>query len=183
MKKFVILGTVVALVVAALALPALAQDRFSKNDQERYEKRLDRWEQRAEKRGYSEEELYGYLYGRFAHFYGFGDHRDQWNDNDRNHRNERDDAVAVSQSFEQEAQSGDVSQSFKVTNTGDNSNQCAGVQGTANTGNAQNQISVVQDSSVAGDFEFDEVSTDITVGGTNETTCDQQVNQAASASG
>ena len=181
MKKFVILGTVVTLVVAALALPALALDRFSKNDQERYEKRLDRWEQRAEKRGYSEEELYGYLYGRFAHFYGFGNHRDQWDDNDRDHRNDRDDAAAVSQSFEQEAQSGDVSQSFKVTNTGDNSNQCAGVQGTANTGNAQNQISVVQNGSEAEDFSFEDSGSSINVSPSNYTSCDQEVNQAATA--
>jgi hypothetical protein len=182
-KKFVMLGTVVALVVATLALPALAQDRFSKNDQERYEKRWDRWEQRAEKRGYSEEELYGYLYGRFAHFYGFGDHRDQWNDNDRDHRNDRDDAAAVSQSFEQEAQSGDVSQSFKVTNTGDNSNQCANIQGVAQTGNAQNQIDLLPVFSVADDYEFDEVGSSIDESPTNTATCDQQVNQAASASG
>jgi hypothetical protein len=52
-----------------------------------------------------------------------------------------------------------------------------------NTGNSQNQTSLVQDGSTAGDFEFDEVSTDITIGGTNETTCEQKVNQAASASG
>ena len=52
-----------------------------------------------------------------------------------------------------------------------------------NTGNAQNQIDLLQYGSGAGGFEFDEVSSDIAVGGTNETTCDQQVNQAASASG
>jgi len=89
----------------------------------------------------------------------------------------------VGQEAAQEAESGDVDQSFESSSTGDNSNQCLAPSFVTNTGNAQNQISVVQDSSVAGDFEFDEVSTDITVGGTNETTCDQQVNQAASASG
>jgi hypothetical protein len=44
--------------------------------------------------------------------------------------------------FDQEAESGDVDQSFDVSNTGDNSNQTAGIQGVANTGNAQNQIGV-----------------------------------------
>ena len=45
--------------------------------------------------------------------------------------------------FEQEAESGDVDQSFDVSQTGDNSNQTAGIQGVANTGNAQNQIGVI----------------------------------------
>jgi hypothetical protein len=45
---------------------------------------------------------------------------------------------------EQDSDSGDVSQSFNVSNTGDNSNQCAGVQGVANTGSAQNSGSVEQ---------------------------------------
>jgi hypothetical protein len=89
----------------------------------------------------------------------------------------------VGQEAAQDAQSGDVDQSFESSSTGDNSNQCLAPSFVTNTGNAQNQISVVQDSSTAGDFEFDEVSSDITVGGTNETTCDQEVNQAASASG
>ena len=55
--------------------------------------------------------------------------------------------------------------------------------GGSNTGNAQNGIDLVQDNSTAGDFEFEEVSSDITIGGTNETTCGQEVNQAASAGG
>ena len=89
----------------------------------------------------------------------------------------------LGQETEQEAESGDVDQSFESSSSGDNSNQCLAPSFVTNTGNAQNQINVVQDSSTAGDFEFDEVSSDITVGGTNETTCEQEVNQAASASG
>ncbi len=89
----------------------------------------------------------------------------------------------VGQEAAQEAESGDVDQSFESSSTGDNSNQCLAPSFVTNTGNAQNQISVVQDSSVAGDFEFEEVSSDITVGGIEETTCGQEVNQAASASG
>src|SRR5215207_3059662 len=42
------------------------------------------------------------------------------------------------QTSEQEAESGDVDQSFLVTGGGANSNQCVGAQGVANTGNAQN---------------------------------------------
>jgi hypothetical protein len=42
---------------------------------------------------------------------------------------------------EQEAESGDVDQTFDVSGTGDNSNQTVGIQGVANTGNAQNAFS------------------------------------------
>ena len=89
----------------------------------------------------------------------------------------------IGQEGEQETESGDVDQSFTVTSEGDNSNQCAGIQGVANTGNAQNQTGLIQYGSDADDFEFDEVGSTIEVSPTNTTTCDQQVNQAASASG
>jgi hypothetical protein len=89
----------------------------------------------------------------------------------------------IDQESEQDAESGEVDQSFEVSNTGDNSNQCANVQGVANTGNAQNQIDLVEFLSLGDDFEFDEVGSDVEVSPGNSTTCDQQVNQAASASG
>ncbi len=93
-------------------------------------------------------------------------------------------AVAqISQENEQESESGDVNQSFEISGGGDNSNQCVGVQGIANTGNSQNQTGVLQYGSDADEFEFDEVDTSIEVSPENSTTCDQQVNQAASASG
>src|ERR687898_3676405 len=65
-------------------------------------------------------------------------------DRNNNHR-------SVSPEVQQEADSGDVDQSFEVSGTGDNSNQTVGIQGTANTGNAQNTISVFD-----GDDVFDE---------------------------
>jgi uncharacterized membrane protein len=89
----------------------------------------------------------------------------------------------IGQESEQESESGDVDQSFEVSQTGDNSNQCAGIQGVANTGNAQNQLDLIQYGSEADDFEFDEVGSTITVSPENSTECDQQVNQAATASG
>jgi hypothetical protein len=52
---------------------------------------------------------------------------------------------SVSHDVEQEADSGDVDQSFEVSGTGDNSNQTASIQGVANTGNAQNFIGVSDD--------------------------------------
>src|SRR5215207_1543263 len=58
----------------------------------------------------------------------------------------------INQYVEQEAESGDIEQSFDVSQTGDNSNQTVSTQGVANTGNAQNVIDVVD----AGDFgDFD----------------------------
>ena len=89
----------------------------------------------------------------------------------------------IGQEAEQETESGEVDQSFEVSGSGDNSNQCAGISGVANTGNAQNQIDLIQYGSEADDFEFDEVGSNVDVSPTNTTTCDQQVNQAASASG
>jgi hypothetical protein len=89
----------------------------------------------------------------------------------------------LDQATEQEGESGELDQSFTVTGEGDNSTQCAGIQGVGNTGNAQNVIDVIQYGSTADDFEFEEVGSTIDVSPTNTTTCDQQVNQAASASG
>jgi hypothetical protein len=89
----------------------------------------------------------------------------------------------IGQESEQETESGEVDQSFEVAGSGDNSNQCANIQGVANTGNAQNQIDLIQYGSEADDFEFDEVGSSLDVSPENSTTCDQQVNQAASASG
>ena len=209
MRKFMILASVVAIVVAALALPALAQDRSpfgSDQDNQRFDQRFDRLQDIAEERDYTKEEASEFYLDRFAHFYGFdsfdnddrwnddrnndNDDRDWWNDNRRdddrnnNDRNDNDDEVvpAVSQSFDQQAESGDVSQSFNVSNSGDNSNQCANVQGVANTGNAQNQIGVLQYGSEADDFSFEDSGSTINVSPNSATRCDQQVNQAATAS-
>jgi maltose-binding protein MalE len=91
----------------------------------------------------------------------------------------------VSQSTEQEAQSGDATQNFNVTGGGDNSNACQGVQGITNTGNATNNTSVLQyanDGRHGAEFEQDN-SGDLTISPSSTTTCTQQVNQAASASG
>ena len=93
----------------------------------------------------------------------------------------------IGQESEQETESGDVDQSFEVSNTGDNSNQCANIQGVANTGNAQSQLPILQYASTADEFEFEEVGSTITVNPNEDVddvyTCNTQVNQAASASG
>jgi hypothetical protein len=199
MRKFMLMGALVAVVVAALALPALAQtaDGDFKGDLR------------------SDQEFLADYFNALENFYGLDgldnqwwengryddDNRDNpwWGDDERNehdwwndwrHDDDRDNdrnndevVPAVSQSFEQQAESGDVNQSFNVSNSGDNSNQCAGIQGVANTGNAQNQVGIIQYGSEAEDIEFRDSGASITVSPNSFTSCEQQVNQAASASG
>ena len=88
----------------------------------------------------------------------------------------------VTQEDEQEGESGELDQEFSATQEGDNSTQCANIQGVGNTGNSQNVIDVIQYSGEVDDWEFEEVGSTIDVSPTNTATCDQQVNQAASAS-
>ena len=89
----------------------------------------------------------------------------------------------VTQESEQEGESGELDQSFEVTGSGDNSNQCVGIQGVGNTGNAQNLTDVLQYGSTADEFELEEVGSSIDVSPANSTECTSEVNQAASASG
>lgn len=100
---------------------------------------------------------------------------------------------------EQEADSGDVDQSFKVSNNGDNSNQSVGIQGVTNTGNAQSALNVNDfddedfffeddfgffffDDFGDGDFEFEDVSAEIEVSPESSFSSDQSIDQSATAS-
>jgi hypothetical protein len=148
--------------LAVSAIPvAFAQDQDNRQG-DRFDERQERFEDNR--------------------FFFFGDDDEDRFDGD-NFDNNFDNGSGIGQEFEQEAESGDVNQSFDVSNTGDNSNQCAGIQGVANTGNAQNQTGVLQYGSEADDFEFEDVGSSIEVSPENSTTCDQQVNQAATATG
>jgi len=89
----------------------------------------------------------------------------------------------LDQTGDQEGESGEVDQSFDVSGTGSNGNQCAAIQGVANTGNSQNQLDLIQYASTTDDFEFEEVGSSVDVSPANTTTCDQSVEQAAAASG
>lgn len=91
-------------------------------------------------------------------------------------------AVAqVTQSNEQEVESGDSTQDFNATGGGENSNECVGIQGVSNTGNATNTTSIEQYEARDGEFETDG-SGNFKVSPSSTTICDQQVNQAALAS-
>src|SRR3954469_446203 len=87
----------------------------------------------------------------------------------------------VTQTPEQEVESGDSSQNFTVTGGGDNSNACQGIQGISNTGNAVNNPNILQYASV-GEVEIDD-SGNFAISPSSTTTCDQKVQQAAAASG
>jgi hypothetical protein len=112
---------------------------------------------------------------------------------------------SITQDSSSGTESGDVGQTFEVASSGDNADQCAGVQGVTNTAPVQGGIDVLQYDSRAEDFEFEDVGGSdlnilqadseagnfefdgggepLTVGGANETACDQQANQSGSASG
>ena len=181
MKKFMLLGALVAVVVAALAIPAIAQpDDFFRGDQGDFEE--GDFEARQEFLDDYFDELEDFYEDRFEEledegFFGAAPFEDDFFEEDGYVGN------GIGQSFQQEAESGDVSQSFTVTGGGDNSNQCVGIQGVANTGNAQNQVGVIQYGSAADDFSFEDSGASITVSPNSFTSCDQRVNQSASASG
>ena len=182
MKKIMLLGALVAVVVAALAIPAIAQpDDFFRGDQGRFEE--GDFEARQEFLEDYFDELEDFYEDRFEAledeaFFG----EDAFFDEDL-FEDEGYVGNGIGQSFQQEAESGDVNQSFNVSGGGDNSNQCVGIQGVANTGNAQNQVGVIQYGSAADDFEFEDSGAYITVSPNSFTSCDQRVNQAATASG
>ena len=162
MRRILLLAALAAMLVISAIPVAIAQDRD--------DRRQDRLEERFGDNGFFFDR------DRFdddGFFFFDGDRFDDDFDN----------GSGIGQDFDQEAESGDVSQSFDVSQSGDNSNQCAGIQGVANTGNAQNQVGVLQYGSAADDFEFDEVGSDTDVSPSNSTSCDQQVNQAATAFG
>ena len=91
----------------------------------------------------------------------------------------------VTQTNEQGVESGDATQNSTITGGGANSNACQMEQGITNTGNATNNVSVLQYANdgagvgvSGGNFEISPTQ--------NENVpkvCDQQVNQAASATG
>src|ERR687885_247064 len=91
-------------------------------------------------------------------------------------------AQEVSQANEQDVESGDATQNINVTGGGDNSNSCQGVQGVVNTGNATNNTGVLQYANTDTEVEVDD-SGNFEISPSSTTTCDQRVNQAASAFG
>jgi hypothetical protein len=112
---------------------------------------------------------------------------------------------SITQDSSSGTESGEVGQTFEVAGSGDNSDQCAGVQGATNTAPLEGGIDLLQNVSEAEDFVFEDVGgsdlnilqadadagnfefegdgAPLTVGGANDTACDQKANQSGSASG
>lgn len=88
----------------------------------------------------------------------------------------------VSLDVDQEAESGDVEQTFEISGGGDNASQTVGVQGVANTGNAQDTLGFIQIGSEVEDIEFDEVRSSIEVSPELDVDSEQSVEQSASTS-
>jgi hypothetical protein len=153
-----LMAALVAVVVAALALPAMAHSRFHNKNQWNNNPWANSW--------WNPNNNWGGHQGKNS----------WWNPNNNNN-----DLPVVSQTNEQEVQSGNSSQTFNVSGGGNNSNSCQGIQGISNTGNAVNSTSVLQDGSEGnvwvgnnGNFE---------ISPSQSTVCNQRVNQAATASG
>ena len=172
MRRIMMMAALSAMLVVSAISVAFAQDR-NVSQEDRFEERQERFEDNGFFFGEDDERFFDE-----DGFFFFGDEESFFDEDD-----DFDNGSGVSQDVEQDAESGDVDQSFSVTGGGDNSNQCAGIQGVANTGNAQNQTGVIQYASEADDFDFEDNGASIEVSPENSTTCDQQVNQAASAFG
>lgn len=147
MRKITVLATMLALTALVMAVtPAMARDR-GEGDFFFNEDRFD-------------EDGFFFVDGFFF-------------DRDRDHF---DGDGGVSQSFKQETESGDVDQSFEISGGGDNSNQCVNAQGVSNTGNVQDTSGFVSFDSDIDEFEQEDIGSELTVDGSSEVTCDQQVN-------
>jgi hypothetical protein len=120
LRRIMLAASLVAMMLVFSVVPALADDGD------------DHWDERLEERFFD-----GFF---FDDDFFFGDKEDF-------------DGVVfedgIVQEIEQEAESGDVEQTFEVSGTGDNCNQTVGTQGVANAGNAQNVIDLVD----TGDFD------------------------------
>ena len=79
-----------------------------------------------------------------------------------------------------EVESGDVGTGTEIGIAGDNNNQCVGLAQFGNSGNSVNQQGALQYASEVDDLEFGAQET--AFGGSNETACEQAVQQAAAAS-
>ena len=86
----------------------------------------------------------------------------------------------ISQSVEQESQSGDVSLGYSVTNSGDYASQCAPAIQFGNTGNFQNAHSFLQYGSEADDFEPGGI--EVTFEPQQGVDCSNEIQQSSAAS-
>ena len=103
----------------------------------------------------------------------------------------------TSQESDQDAESGEIGQSGKVLNSGDNSNQCVALQPVANTGNAETDVDItietpaghqytkrfdLKDIADELDLDLEDIGSTIELSPEQRVECNQAVNQSAAAS-
>jgi len=108
-------------------------------------------------------------------------------------------AAQTEQETEQEGESGETDQSGEVLNSGDNSNQCVGVQPVSNTGNALTAVDIIIQSPTGRhakrfdikdvidlvdelDLDLEDIGSSIEMNPELAIECAQEVDQAATAS-
>jgi hypothetical protein len=144
MKKLLLVAAIVAL-VAALAVPVIAQVRNHPNNWNWNDP--NRW---------------------------------NWNNPNWNNNDGFGNGGGVSQGIANESESGNVTPSFSVTSSGDNSNQCVTPLQFGNTGNLNNAQGFLQYASNSGDLEAEGPS--FTFAPQLNGRCNQQVQQSSAAS-
>ena len=102
----------------------------------------------------------------------------------------------IEQEAEQDTESGNTDQSGEVLNSGDNSNQCVGVQPVSNTGNAVTQVDIIIESPAGHqytkrydlkdlvdelDLDLEDIGSSIEIDPELTVECAQEVQQAATA--
>ncbi len=105
-------------------------------------------------------------------------------------------AQTTSQESDQDAESGEIGQSGKVLNSGDNSNQCVALQPVANTGNAETDVDIIietpaghqytkrfdlKDIADELDLDLEDIGSTIELSPEQKVECNQAVNQSAAA--
>jgi hypothetical protein len=105
-------------------------------------------------------------------------------------------AAQTSQESDQDAESGEIGQSGRVLNSGDNSNQCVALQPVANTGNAETDVDIIietpaghqytkrfdlKDIADELDLDLEDIGSTIELSPEQRVECNQAVNQSAAA--
>src|SRR5215208_671618 len=105
-------------------------------------------------------------------------------------------AQTTSQESDQDAESGEIGQSGRVLNSGDNSNQCVALQPVANTGNAETDVDIIietpaghqytkrfdlKDIADELDLDLEDIGSTIELSPEQRVECNQAVNQSAAA--
>ena len=115
-----------------------------------------------------------------AQNFRFNNDNDDFNGNRFNRFNDSD---GINLDNENEAESGELEQSFEVSNEGDYASQCTPAVQFGNTGNLNNASSFVQYASPDGADDFEPGGLGVGLGGGNSTECSNTIQQSSAASG